>query len=271
MIYAVTIGKASKCFHTSPVRLMRKSHFMKKIILGAVLISLASCDKTNKIGPNVCYLSSENTYSNSMIYYYNSSNELSSYVTSYIFSSVLTYDGSGKIISELDNGNTQISYNYDKNNRLILWSQVVAGDPSANLQYKFMYNASGQDTLKQLFNYDATSSSYYLSQFQRLTYTAAGTNNYSERRTYDSASTLLLTEDYLWDNHPNPYLTNPFFSNEPPPSNNVIQYSYMPAGQPAQVTIYTYTYNSNRFPVTQMIPANGTTLASHIYIYTNCK
>ncbi len=239
---------------------------MKKIIPGLVLMLASSCEYKD-IGPRICFLESEQTATKSNFYTYNSANELVSYRAPDVFSSTLTNDGSGKIISELDNGNIQINYAYDQSNRLVLWTEASAGNTS-NLQAKFMYNASGQDTLIQYFNYNVSSGTYDLQVYTRLSYTSPTTKNYSERRTYNDLSVLLYTEKYLWDNHPNPYLANAFFTNEPPPSNNILRHEITYAGGNTTVANLSYDYNSNGFPMSQTETGYGVIA---YYTYTNCK
>jgi YD repeat-containing protein len=201
-------------------------------------------------------------------YSYNDNNELISYSSASIYSSTLTYDDSGKIISELDNGDIQIKYTYDQKHQLILWSESIPGYSFDILQYKFFYNEAGQDTLKQTIRYNLSSGSYDITRFERLRYESTKSKNYSERKTYNASSTLLYTENFLWDNRPNPHLTNAFFTNEPPPSNNILQYTFTAAGGLPEVTNYIYTYNSNGFPLTQTIQG-FVTIAN--YTYANCN
>jgi YD repeat-containing protein len=240
---------------------------MKKIILGLAFTVITACEYKD-ISPRICYLATELSPSKAIFYSYDSKNLLTTYSASYISSSVLTYNDAGNIISELDNGTIQINYDYDQNNRLILWTQSIVNYPASNIQFKFTYNNAGQNILKQSYRYDVTSSSYYLTRYVELSYSSTNTKSYSERKTYSGTSTLLYTENFLWDNHPNPYLANPFFLNEPPPSNNITQYTYTPAGGVPDVGTYTYTYNNNGFPVTQSVPGYATVA---FYSYTNCN
>jgi YD repeat-containing protein len=240
---------------------------MKKVFLGIILAACASCEYNN-IGPRVCFVTSTVTTNIVSYFTYNSANELVSYKASDVTSSILASDAMGNIISELDNGDVQINYTYDEHNRLILWTESFTDPQQYYREVKFMYNSSGQNVLKQYFLYHASSSSYILWRYMTLTYSSTSGRNYSERKLYDANSALLYTENFLWDNHPNPYLSNAFFINEPPPSNNVIQYTLTFAGGSPQVTDYTYTYNSNGFPLTQTIPGYAT-IAS--YTYTNCN
>jgi hypothetical protein len=239
---------------------------MKKIIGAFIIAVLASCELDNHVPLNLCYLKSEQRLFSDANYTYNQKNELISYSSQNVYSSVLTYDVSGKIVSELDNDYIQITYAYDNKNSLVLWEESVAG--TSYLKMKFNYNSYGQDTLKQLYRYDLEIGSYYLANFVRHYYSSTNTNNYSIRKTYDSTGTLLNTENFIWDSHPNPYLNNAFFLNEMPPTNNVTQYTFIPAGGVPQTTNYTYTYNKNGFPLSQTIPGYGTIL---VYAYTNCK
>lgn len=227
---------------------------------------MLSCEY-HDTAPAVCYLASEQTQNLSLTYSYDDHNLLTTYTSNHVSSSVLTYDHAGKIISELDNGTIQITYEYDQKNQLVQWTEMIADYPSYNYRIIFSYNNVGQDTLKQYYRYDISSGSYYLWQYQSLRYESNYTRNFSEKRTYDAASTLLYTENFLWDNHPNPHLTNPFFTNEPPASNNVVQYTYTPAGGSPSTTIFAYTYNGNGFPLTQTIPGFS---AFATYTYTNC-
>jgi len=240
---------------------------MKKVIFGFVCAVITACEYKD-ISPRICYLATEWGPSKTNAYSYDSKNLLTTYSAANVSSSVLTYNDAGNIISELDNGNIQINYDYDQNNRLILWTQSIVNYPASNIQIKFNYNNAGQNILKQYYRYNVTSSSYYLIQYIELSYPSATTKSYSKLKTYNTTSTLLYTEDFLWDNHPNPYLANPFFTNEPPPSNNITQYTYTPAGGVPNVVTYTYTYNHNGFPVTQSIPGYATV---GIYTYTNCN
>ncbi len=240
---------------------------MKKVILGSVLAALLSCEYKD-IAPAICYLVSEQTLTSYLIYSYDNNHQLTSYSSDQVSTSVLTYDYSGKIIAELDNGNIQITYDYDQKNQLVQWEELIANFPAYNFRTVFAYNAAGQDTLKQYHRYDPSSGSYYLSQFQRLTYASANTKNYSERKTYDGFGNLLFTESFQWDNHPNPHLTNPFFTNEPPPSNNILQSTFTPAGATPVTSSFTYTYNNNGFPLTQSMTGFSTIA---VYTYTNCN
>jgi YD repeat-containing protein len=237
---------------------------MKKCFGGFLFLLFFSCEE-NDIVPRPCLLASEQS---NIFYSYNSKNEIVSYSSPSIFSSVLTYDDKGKIISELDNERFQISYSYDKNNRLILWMQNDLGYISSSTQIKFFYNEIDQDTLIQYYTYDAPSSSYHLNHFIRLSYTSSS-KNYAERKTFNPNGTLAYSEKYQWDNHPNPYLSNPFFSNEPPPSNNILQYIYEAPGATPNVTDIEYDYNSNGFPLKQSVKGSG--VVTNIYSYSNCK
>ena len=240
---------------------------MKKIIFGFAISFITACEYKD-ISPRICYLATEWGPSKSISYSYDSKNLLTTYSASNVLSSVLTYNDAGNIISELDNGNIQINYDYDQNNQLILWTQSIANYPASNIQIKFTYNKAGQNILKQYYRYDVASSSYYLINYVESSYPSTRTKSYSKLKTYNATSTLLYTEDFLWDNHPNPYLANPFFINEPPPSNNITQYTFTPAGGVPNVVTYTYTYNNNGFPITQSIPGYGTIA---FYTYTNCN
>ena len=237
---------------------------MNKILLGLVFALAISCEY-NTVSPSTCYLASVET-GYLTTFKYNDKNELISYATPSIYSSTLNYDGSGKIISELDNGSILITYKYDNNHRLVLWSEYHTTNPASNFAVSFYYNSAGQDTLKQSYAYDVFNG-YYLIGFTRLSYSSTMNMNYSERKVYNANSVLEYTENFLWDTHPNPYLTNAFFINEPPPSNNVKQYTFTPVGGEASVTDITYTYNSSGFPLTQAIAEYGTTAS---YSYTNC-
>jgi|GEM_PF-2719647 YD repeat-containing protein len=240
---------------------------MKKVILGLVLAALLACEYKD-IAPGICYLASEQTQNATLSYSYDDHNQMISYTSNHVSSSVLTYDNSGKIISELDNGTIQITYDYDQKNQLVQWTEMIANYPSYNYQIAFTYNGAGQDTLKQYYGYDVSLGSYYLLQYQRLSYKSADTKNFSEKKTYNPSSTLLYTENFLWDNHPNPHLTNPFFTNEPPPSNNVVQYTYTPVGAIPSTIAFTYTYNNNGFPLSQTTTSGSSTIA--VYTYANC-
>jgi hypothetical protein len=161
-----------------------------------------------------------------------------------------------------------ITYDYDNRNRIILWSQTVQGSPGRSIQTKFFYNSQDQDTLQQYFKYHSSSNSYYLWRYAR--YDFANHKNYSRIRTYDAATdTLLYTEEFQWDTHPNPYLTNAFFLNSPPPTNNETLYTLTVAGTPPQTTEFTYTYNSNGFPVEKKVPSYSVPVA--VYTYANCQ
>ena len=245
----------------------QNSNLIGKIILRWLLVVVVSCEYKD-IGPRICYLASEQTSSKVNFYTYDDDNELVSYLATNVFSSIITNDGAGKIISELDNGNIHVDYTYDQSNRLVLWTETIDTNPSRNSQVKFMYNDVGQDTLKQVYKYDVSSSSYYLWFYTSLSYSSPGNKNYSQRRTYDDLSTLIFTEKFLWDNHHNPYLTNPFFTNEPPPSNNVLQYELTFVGHIPSVVNYSYEYNSNGFPLSQTEIGNGPVA---YYTYTNCN
>ena len=240
---------------------------MKKVISGFVVLVLLSCEYKDT-APGICYLASEQTSNTTLVYSYDNNHQLTTYSSDNVSSSVLTYDNSGKIISELDNGNIQITYDYNQKNQLVRWTEQVANYPAYNFQIIFDYNGAGQDTLKRYYRYDPASSSYYLSQYQRLSYSLPNTMNYSERKTYDASAILLFTESFLWDNHPNPHLKNPFFTNEPPPSNNVLQYTFTPAGATPVTSSFTYTYNNNGFPLTQSVSGSS---AAAVYTYANCN
>ena len=240
---------------------------MKKVFLGIILLVGASCEYNN-IGPRFCYVASAVTSYNVSYFTYNSANELVSYSATGVSSSTIASDGAGNIVSELDNENIQINYTYDERNQLILWTESFTDAPHYNREVKFMYNENGQSVLQQYLLYHVSSSSYILWRYETLSYGSSTGRNYSERKMYDATSALLYTQNYQWDSHPNPYLSNAFFINEPPPSNNILQYTYTLAGGLPQVTNYTYTYNSNGFPLTQTIPGYAT-IAS--YTYTNCN
>lgn len=237
-------------------------------IFGLLLVTLLLSCEYKDISPRICYLATEVTPTIANSYFYNENNQLVSYSSPNIYTSTLTYNSAGKIISELDNGGIQIDYTYDEKNQLVLWTESIKGASFYVLQIKFLYNDAGQDTLKQTTRYDFWSGKYYLYRIERLQYSSPKSKNYSERRTYDAASRLLYTENYLWDNHPNPHLTNAFFTNEHPPSNNILQYTFTAAGGTPQVTNYVYTYNGNGFPLTQTI--QGYTTVAY-YTYTNCN
>jgi len=240
---------------------------MKKITLGLVWAVLVSCEYKDT-APAVCYLASEQIQNATLIYSYNDQNQITSYTSNHVSSSLLTYDNAGKIISELDNGNIQITYEYDQQDQLVQWTETITNYPTYNNRITFNYNGVGQDTLKQYFGYDVSAGSYYLWQFQGFSYASTHTKNFSEKKTYNSSGTLLYTENFIWDNHPNPHLANPFFTNEPPPSNNVVQYTYSPVGANPSTTTFTYTYNKNGFPITQTIPGFS---AFGVFTYTNCN
>jgi YD repeat-containing protein len=181
---------------------------------------------------------------------------------------VLVYNDAGKIVSEVDNQLFAISYTYDDRNRLSLWEQNVQGFPSYNLQTKFFYNSADQDTLQQFFHFNVSTGSYYLWRYARRDFVSQ--KNYSKIRTYDGATNILIyTEDFQWDSHPNPYLNNPFFLNGPPPSNNMTHYAFTMPGYTPQSVDYTYTYNSNGFPLARKILTDNSTVGQ--YTYTNCQ
>ena len=237
---------------------------MKKIFLGLVFALAISCEYTN-VTPRTCYLSSiETAYQTT--FKYNSEYQLISYATPNIYSSTLTYDDSGKIISEFDNGSILVTYKYDQNHRLVLWSEYSTYNPTSNSVVSFFYNSAGQNTIKRYFSFDPYYG-YYMTKFTTLSYASDVNINYSERKVYSADSTLLFTENFLWDTHPNPYLTNAFFINEPPPTNNVTQYTFTPVGGEPTTTKINYTYNASGFPLTQTTAEYGTTA---IYSYANC-
>lgn len=249
--------KRSICFPNSK---------MKKL-LSILLVVLASCTY-HDLHEGPCYLASEHNLSGEVSYFYNAKNELISYSASNVYSSVLSYDDSGKIISEVDNQILSITYSYDDKNRLTLWSQVVQNYTGYNSQIKFFYNALDQDTLQQFYRYNMSSNTYYLWRYARREF--VNNKNYSKVRTFDANTNVLLyTEEFLWDSHPNPYLTNAFFLNSPPPTNNMTRYTFTNAGAAPETFDYVYTYNSKGFPIEKRDPSNNTFISS--YIYTNCK
>ncbi|MGC4020715.1 MAG: hypothetical protein QM734_01620 [Cyclobacteriaceae bacterium] len=241
---------------------------MKKVLFGFLVAVLASCEKS-QVPIKICYLSSELASSTYYAYLYNDKNQVASYTGSGIISSVLTYDSLNRIISEFDNGLLTITYNYDNKSRLTLWTQEMQYDVSHNMKVKFFYNSANQDTLIQYYKYSLSTGGYYMSRFIRLSFSSSNNKNYSRRKTYNATTdTLLYTEDYLWDTHPNPHLSNPFFTNEPPPTNNVTQYTFTPPGGAPQLTTFEYTYNNNGYPLTQYIPGFIQTVK---YEYANCN
>ncbi|MBS1682441.1 MAG: hypothetical protein JST48_12075 [Bacteroidetes bacterium] len=240
---------------------------MKKLIFVFVLAQAISC-RYDDVIKRTCYLAMENTTSNQLTYLYDNNNRMTTYSSSGIYSSVLTYDNAGKIISEVDNDFFTITYTYNTVGQLTLWAQTAQGTSYYNLQSKFFYNSVGQDTLIQYFRFDDSTNNYYLWQYTRLTY-KANNRNFSKRETFDAGTNALIyTEEFLWDTHPNPYLNNPFFINEPPPTNNAIQHTFTVAGGSPQTTAYTYKYNENGFPVEKSIPGYG---VIGIYTYAGCN
>jgi len=238
---------------------------MKKI-LAALLVVLAACQNHDlKVDP--CFLATEQNLSNSITYSYNGRNQLVSYSTQGIFSSLIVYDDKGRIASEVDNQIIAITYGYDDRNRLTLWTETIAGYPASNTQTKFFYNSLDQDTLQQFYKYDPIANAFYLWRYARRDF--ANQKNYSKIRTFDFTNSLIYTQEFQWDAHPNPYLTNPFFLNSPPSTNNMTKYTFTINGGAPEVSEYVYSYNSKGFPIEKRDPSNNSVISS--YTYTNCK
>ncbi len=240
---------------------------MKKILCVVLMAALASCEYHDLRLPD-CYVASEQTSAGYITYTYNSQNQLVSYSAPNITSSTLAYNDAGKIVSEFDNKIFAIAYSYDNKNRLIQWSETIESSPGNNVTIKFFYNSFDQDTLQQFYRYNLSTADYYLWRYARREF--ANLKNYSRVRTFDAATnTLLYTEDFLWDNHPNPYLANAFFLNAPPATNNMTRYTFTIAGNTPQTTDFAYSYNSNRFPIEKrVLPYNAIVT---LYTYTNCQ
>src|SRR5258708_18003201 len=96
---------------------------MKKL-LSVLLVVLASCTY-HDLHVNPCFLSSEQNLSGSVTYFYNNQNQLVSYAASNVYSSVLTYYDSGKILSSVYNQVLSIISICDTKIRLTLTQKSV--------------------------------------------------------------------------------------------------------------------------------------------------
>lgn len=237
---------------------------MKNLLYGFALASLISCTY-NDIERPICYIQSEMLGGSYHSYGYNGQNRLTSDV--YLSNTAtMAYDAHGNIVSESDLPDIQIAYTYNDKNQLIQMDGSSATYISYTWQTKYSYNSNGQFVRLETWQYNTATSSLYLNRYETLEYSGSN-KNYSVRKLFDGANNLLRTQEFQWDNHPNPHLSNPYFANEPPPSNNYTSVKVTPAGGSPYIYNYSYIYNSKGFPARQLY--NGSILNS--YTYTNCN
>lgn len=238
---------------------------MKYLISVLALFLLVSCTY-NDIGHPICYLQSE--FLNGVIhtYGYNDKNQLiaDTYPGD---NAVMGYDAHGNVVSESDYPDIQITYTYNDKNQLTLMDGSSATYSDYAWQIKYSYNSSGQLVRVETWQYGGAANSFYLEHYDSLGYPTSSSKNYSTRKGYYASNDLAWTLEYEWDAHPNPHLKNPYFTNEPPPANNITSIKYTPAGGPTLINNYTYIYNSNGFPVKQLHNGN----VANTYTYTNCN
>jgi hypothetical protein len=171
-------------------------------------------------------------------------------------------------VTESDAPDTEITYSYNDQNQLTQMEGSSPTDPLAyNWQAKYSYNSTGQLTKIETWLYSGATSSLYFDHYDLIEYPSSTTRNYSTRKRYDASNNLMWTFTYFWDTNPNPHLKNPYFSNEPPPANNVISLKYTPAGSTTTYSNdYVYNYNDKGFPIRLWF--NGKLLST--LTYTNC-
>ncbi|HTH56890.1 MAG TPA: hypothetical protein VL728_12655 [Cyclobacteriaceae bacterium] len=236
---------------------------MKNLFYVLALSLLFSCTY-NDIARPVCYLQSELLNGAVHSYGYNDRNQLVS--DSYPGDqAVMGYDVHGNIITESDFPDVQISYTYDDKHELTQMDGSSATYPLAyTWRTKYAYNSGGQLVRIESWLFNGTS--LYLARYETLEYSSANTRNYSVRKLYNASDVLLQVVEFQWDNHPNPHLRNPYFTNEPPPTNNITSATITQGGGNPYVYSYTYIYNSKGFP--SKLIYNGTII--NAYTYTNC-
>lgn len=213
-----------------------------------------------------CYLSLVVFSDGSQISYtYDNTNTLTSYSDNQGQNDVITRDQQGRIqqINETSNGQTTIYYfNYDNNNRLVEvnWNNYTQ-------EIRYAYNSSGQlanSTHNNIVNNSAQTVSQLI-----FTYGSTSSNNYTEVDHFNAYGNLTGKETYEYDSNPTPFPINEDFNFFFRPTNNPIKYTYIQTGATAQITNYSYTYNSNGYRVTQT--ATGANQYSTQYSYSNCN
>lgn len=240
---------------------------MKKLFYSLSLVLLSSC-YYHDLNLPVCYIQSETLDGVVHNYGYNDKNELvmDSYPGD---NAVMTYDSRGRVVTETDDPDTKITYTYNDKNQLIQMDAVSPSDPLAyNWEAKYSYNSSGQLIKIETWLYSGATSALYFDHYETLEYPSSITNNYSVRKRYDAYDNLMWTYEYFWDTNPNPHLRNPYFSNEPPTTNNLIQLKFQHAGSSTVYSsYYEYNYNEKGFPIRMWNKGNIISTLT----YTNCN
>jgi len=240
---------------------------MKRLTYSLYFVMLSSCYYHDTNVP-MCYIQSETLDGVVHNYGYNEKNQL-------IFDSypgdnaVMTYDALGRVATEFDNPDSKIIYTYNDQNQLMQMDSSSPSDPLAyNWQAKYTYNSSGQLIKIETWLYSGATSALYFDHYETIEYPSSTTRNYSSRKRYDASDNLHSMITYDWDTYRNPHLINPYFSNEPPPTNNVTALKYTPAGSAIPYsTYYSYNYNDKGFPIRMW--NNGKIIST--FTYTNCN
>jgi YD repeat-containing protein len=237
---------------------------MKSLLYGLALSLLVSCTYKDIDRP-MCYVQSEFLNGAYHSYRYDGQNQL---IGDFYpgDNAMMVYNANGNIVSEFDTPDIQVIYTYNTKNQLTQMDGSSATYISYTWQIRYSYNSNGQLVRLETWLYSTTTNSLYLNRYETLAY-STNNRNYSVRKLYDGLDNLLRTQEYQWDTHPNPHLNNPYFANEPPPTNNYTSITVTPAGGSPYVYTYTYVYNNKGFPAKQLY--NGNILNS--YTYTNCN
>ncbi len=207
----------------------------------------------------------------------------------------VTYDNNNHLL-KLVGDSFEIDFAYDANGHANGYSVIVAPDTLASYtldldahgkplvsheyssfsgtkaeDYRTSYTYGSNNLPSREDNYDVTSGTATLSDYELFSYDSSG--NVTKSLSYDASGNLTSTETFTYDNHYNAsYFPGIFLSPQTWSPNNMTDDLYKDgSGNVISHNTYSYTYNSDGYPVsavnTDVVAATTTTTT---FSYT-CK